>query len=123
MVAVTFDLFFNLLLVLASLIWLLLLPVTVGRIMQKRSRRTMTEVVCISTTTVLWLLSVLFTYLRHGSLNSEPVQSLFLAGMLTTWLPGLIVWTKRRFVKATAPTEVQTGGVWPPPPSAPNPPV
>lgn len=92
----TSNFVFNLFLIAGSLIWLVLLPITIGRIFKGRNKRTLLSVACSSVNALLWLLSVWLPFHRHGTLNTEHDNRLFWLGIAATYLPNLIDWWRTR---------------------------
>ena len=96
----TFDFVFNVVLTAGSMIWLILLPFIIGRIIRRRSKRTFLSVSCSSVNAFFWLLSVWFPFHRHGTLNTEHDGTLFLLGIAAAFFPNLVGWWQTRYAKA-----------------------
>jgi len=96
----TYNLVFNVCLIAFSAVQLILLPLSVARILRKRSKQTPMALVCNSANAVLWLLCVWLPFHQHGTLNTEHNDALFLAGLVVSlvalYVPELIRWWRGR---------------------------
>ena len=85
----------NSILIAFSVAWLVLLPNTLRRIAQRRTKRTVLDTVCYSTLALCWLLSVALPFRHQGTLNTRHDDFFFLLGIVLTWVPNLVAWWRR----------------------------
>lgn len=96
----TGDGWLNIFLVAWSVTWLVCLPLTLQRMIQKRNKRKALELACSAVTAILLLLSVALPFQRQGTLNTPNDFRLFGLGIVINWLPDLIAWWRRHRARA-----------------------
>ncbi len=92
----SYNVGFNGFILAISAISLFLVPFTVMRIVQKRSKHTFWEVACLLVAAILWSLGVGLPFLSHGTLNTDPDRTLFFLGVAVANVPNLIAWWRTR---------------------------